>query len=91
MVAHVGHGVLRVAQQARRCLEEGLALGGELHLPCGAVEQAPAHVLLQRADERRKRRLRQVAQSGRAREVALLGQCHEGTQFARRQIELHGR
>lgn len=47
-----------------------------------AVEQPQAQVVLQRADQRAERGLRQVAQRGGAREAALLGQREEGIELA---------
>ena len=71
--AQLLHRSLELADQAPRLLEQASALGGELHAPAAAHEQADPEALLEGADRARERRLGDMQRLRGAAEMQALG------------------
>src|SRR5204863_6123837 len=82
---------VHLGQDAARRGFEFPAFGRELDVARAALEQPLPQRLLQRADQRAERGLREMAERRGAGEVALLGEDEECPQLPRGQIHLHDR
>ena len=81
-VGEVGQSTIKLRQHPPRRHLKRQPLGRRLHMAGAAVKQAQAQRGLQLPDQRAESRLRQMAQTSRAGETALLGQRHKGLQLA---------
>ena len=79
--------VVHPGQQRRRRLEQRAARRGQLDAARRALEQARAHALLELADLRAQRRLREMQPLGRAGEVELLRDRDERAQMP--ELDVH--
>ena len=70
-------GAIDRSENAPRFLEHDLACDGERHAPRGAIQQLRADVLLELRNLLRDRRLRDIADARRAREMTELGDRDE--------------
>ena len=79
---HALHPGVELREHAPRPRHEPLARRRERDMPRRAVDERDPELVLQPPDLLRQRRLRDVQQPGRAREVALVGQRDEVAQLA---------
>ncbi len=81
-----GHGFIELLEMPARCIEQVGAVARELDLPCRAVEQAVAELVLEFADQHAQARRRDEERLGRSREAAMVGHEMERPKLSGREL-----